>query len=523
MDIPKWEDVRPEGELAYRILKNYTRLEEKEYRPESIFSMDKAGWPGDWEGRTILALVLHSRVTGRKAAFLGAILTRLEEEFNELGYLKEILPEGVVNEQQLSGHNWLLRGLLEYYLWTGDEKAAGWAKRIVENLYLKAAGMYADYPLAPESRSLAGEAAGHVEGVAVNGWFLSTDIGCAYMSMDGLSQYYEIFKDERVAGLLDEMAANFKKIDFAGASMQTHASLSAVRGLMRYYRSTGKKDLLEQAVSFFGFYLEHGMTENYANFNWFGRPLWTEPCAIVDSYLLALDLFAETKRIIYAETAARIYYNALGFAQRPNGGFGCDECVGPDPEKGLLKAQKQNYEAFWCCSMRGAEGLSNAAGRMVFGEKGRIWFVNYFEGIYRMNGAEFHVTGRFPEEGSVDIEVTENIGTKELRLYIPEGTDQKSVRIWEGEEEKQGVWKEGFYTIPVTGCAYLKLRFELKDNDRPAAGSHTPKGWYTRWHGVQLLGKPSGDEKGCLKPVGMSIYKSKEELTETGIQVLFRD
>ena len=110
-----FEQVVPKGDLAYRMVKNYARLEGKEYRPEQIFDIDKNGWPGDWEGRTILALALLARSTGRTPAYLDAILEKLESEFNERGYLKDILPAGMANEQQLSGHNWLLRGLLETY------------------------------------------------------------------------------------------------------------------------------------------------------------------------------------------------------------------------------------------------------------------------------------------------------------------------------------------------------------------------------------------------------------------------
>ena len=56
------------GELAFRLGRNYSRLEDPMYRAAEIFQADKQGWPGDWEGRTILALCLHERISGRKAA-----------------------------------------------------------------------------------------------------------------------------------------------------------------------------------------------------------------------------------------------------------------------------------------------------------------------------------------------------------------------------------------------------------------------------------------------------------------------
>ena len=71
------------GELAFRLGRNYSRLEDPMYRAAEIFQADKQGWPGDWEGRTILALCLHERISGRKAAFLDEILEALDTQWNE--------------------------------------------------------------------------------------------------------------------------------------------------------------------------------------------------------------------------------------------------------------------------------------------------------------------------------------------------------------------------------------------------------------------------------------------------------
>ena len=74
------------GELAFRLGRNYSRLEDPMYRASEIFQADKQGWPGDWEGRTILALCLHERISKRKAAFLDEILEALDTQWNERGY-----------------------------------------------------------------------------------------------------------------------------------------------------------------------------------------------------------------------------------------------------------------------------------------------------------------------------------------------------------------------------------------------------------------------------------------------------
>ena len=120
------------GELAYRLLLNYNMLESFRYRPEYIFTADQAGWDADWEGRTILALVRLYESTKREPAFLERIIDALEEHINSKGYLGEILPEGEFSEQQLSGHNWLLSGLIEYYLINSDKRILGRINAIID-------------------------------------------------------------------------------------------------------------------------------------------------------------------------------------------------------------------------------------------------------------------------------------------------------------------------------------------------------------------------------------------------------
>ena len=79
----KWEklpfsSIQVRGDLAYRIIKNYARLESGWYKPDMVFKADQAGWPADWEGRTILALTMLAQVSGREPAYLQRILDRLD-------------------------------------------------------------------------------------------------------------------------------------------------------------------------------------------------------------------------------------------------------------------------------------------------------------------------------------------------------------------------------------------------------------------------------------------------------------
>lgn len=271
------------GDLAYRLLLNYSILESYRYRADYIFTADKSAWYGDWEGRTILALVRLCEATGREPAFLEQIIDALGEHLNEMGYLGKVFPDGEFSEQQLAGHNWLLSGLIEYYLITGKEEIYNLIENIINNLYLKAETHYCEYPI-ERNKNNGGGFSGENSG-RCGCWHLSTDIGCAFICMDALSKACLELKRWELLPLLTEMYGVFSKIDFAGLQMQTHATLSATRGVIRLYKITDEKKYLETAERIFELYVNEGMTENYANINWFGRPgqsrapLWIRLCA----------------------------------------------------------------------------------------------------------------------------------------------------------------------------------------------------------------------------------------------------
>ena len=149
----------------------------------------------------------------------------------------------------------------------------------------------------------------------------------------------------------------YLSIDKIGLRVQTHCTLSAARGMMRMYSVTEDKKYLNGAKEIYDLYVNGGgMTYVYQNLNWWGRPdTWTEPCAIVDSIMLALELYIVTKVEDYRVTAARIYHNGFSTLQRDNGGAGTDTILTADSPWDILKAQM--YEAFFCCTMRLSEGL----------------------------------------------------------------------------------------------------------------------------------------------------------------------
>ncbi len=343
-------------ELEVRILKNEARLCEPYYRIENVYQSPDADWAGDKEGRALLAFVSHYCIHGRKIPCMEEMLSSYDQKANEMGYLGACdLP--YIYEQQLSGHSWLLRGFAEYYEVFGGEAILSRIERIVQNLYLPLLGKMQTYPIAR------GEDGGGVSGNSlkeVNGWLLSTDVGCAFMSIDGLSHAYALLREkgnsirDKLYSLLIEMIDRYDSIDKAALKAQTHCTLTAARGMMRMAHLTGDDDFVRKAARIFELYVTSGMSLTYQNLNWWSRPnTWTEPCAIVDSLMLALSLYAATGDARYRTDAARIFHNGFATMQRANGGAGTDSVVIGDEKKLYCKS----YEASFCCTMRLAEGL----------------------------------------------------------------------------------------------------------------------------------------------------------------------
>ena len=333
------------------IEKNFQRLSAAPYDFEHVLRGGECAWPGDFEGRALLAFLCHYHMSGREIPCMRRLMAALPEHTNEYLFIGDVPDGRTVNEQQLSGHNWYLRALVDWAETFGDDFALRAAKSTFERLYLPALPFYDRYPL--ERNRHDGGVDGHINDT-LNGWKLSSDVGCAFMCLDGISRYFALTDDSRAAAFIEKTFGIFLRADMVARGFQTHTSLTCLRGALRYYGTTGDETYLSAVQREFDRYLRYGMTLTYENFNWFGRKdTWTEPCAVVDSLLLAVDLYRMTGGQRYLTLARRIWANGLQFCQRDNGGAGTNKCV---TEKQPV-LQISGYEASQCCTMRYAEAL----------------------------------------------------------------------------------------------------------------------------------------------------------------------
>lgn len=441
------------GELGKRIKKNIERLKSSEYCTPEIF-IGKNDWPGDWEGRTLLALCMNFQSTHEQnlkvqiMSQIQDIVDGLDGVINEHGYFGKIFENGNANEQQLSGNSWFLRAMCEYYNITNNPKVMKILRNIIDNYLLKLADYYQKYPIIAD-REIGG-VGGHLISKNGTGWMLSSDVGCAFIMLDGITNVYELTKESKLVPVIESIIKRFNNIDVIESKCQTHAVLSFVRGLLRYYKITGDKKHLNNAIEIFNIYRNNGMTLNYANYNWFTLPKWTETCAIVDSAMVAMQLYEYTQCFDYLIFINRLYLNAIRTAQRDCGGAGCETCATSEsPEIKMFM-----YEAFFCCTMRIAEGLNALVNFQLIrnGNNLIIPFHSSFEA--KIDDAIIKVVTKGTcGHKQIEINITDISKIKSLKIYIP-----KNSRVRCSEKYSQ---TDGFIIIyNFKKTVFLDITFE---------------------------------------------------------------
>jgi hypothetical protein len=487
------DNIQIEGDLQKRILRNFDRLESPRFQPvESTGCLREAwySWPGDMEGRTILSLAMLQQSVDRDAVYLQKTIDMLPGRMNNKGYFgKNYFPQ--CDEQQRSGHGWFLRGLCELYEDRKDPKVKKMIEDVVNNLVVPTAEKHKHYPIDPAKRE---KEKGGYSGEVLNNkgvWRLSTDIGCDFIFMDGVIQAADVLDRKDIYPIIDEMVARFLEVDLVAIKAQTHATLTGLRGLIRYAAITGNLNLIGEAEKRFNLYVREGSTENHMNYNWFGRPTHTEPCAFIDAFMVATQLWQVTGKTSYLEESHKIYFNGLGHGQRKNGGFGLENCSGH--EDSFLKIDSP--EAWWCCTMRGSEGLVKAA-EYSFVQSGNTLMLPFFnDATVTFNGGVLKISTAYPYEGAVTVKIesTPQAGTA-LAFFKPSWAAQTAVAL--NGKAVTITEKDHFISVNPTlkGGDTLVYTFKQEPYFADTHNIHTIKGYQKVYQGPLLLGAMAKNE-----------------------------
>ncbi len=492
MDVLNYKNIETFGDLRYRALKNFERMESELYRPDNFFKDSGYSWPGDFEGRTLLALLSDEKTTGKSATYMARIFAELEKHLNRDKYFGETVGD-FLSEQMIAGNSWFMRAVCEHYAMYNDAPSLDIIKTVADRLLLKLPPFYKKYPLKTSVRNMQGKAIGNLLSDRVDGWQLSTDTACAFIPLDGFTRIYEILPRREIKELIETAADVFCSIDKSALHCQTHASLSACRGILRWYGITGDAKYLGAAADIFKLYTEEGMTENFANFNWFGRPEWTEGCAVVDSMIVAMDLFRYTGDAYYASTVNKIYLNAFRFSQRGNGGMGCDACV--TASQPYLYGKEGIFEAYWCCSMRCGEGIYKLSEFQYLTSGDEVVVPFYNDSRARIGGVSLSQKTNYPYCGKTVFGI-ETDKPFMLKLYIPENCTDVRVngKIFEAADN--------FISVPVNKSGEYTLTF------KPVLRKAEKNGMKKYFYGDLMLGEMVGGEENsglCFKADGLTL------------------
>jgi hypothetical protein len=547
-------DIQPAGDLRERAERNFRRLHDEPFRADAVLhasTFDVA--PGDWPGRAILALTLLAQALDQEPLYLAEIVARLPEAYNAEGYLGRVHPHGEADESALAGHNALLRGLTEYILWQGDQQAGAAVARMVNSLVTPRGDLFASYPAEALARLKGGGLIGQAMTSAGAWRGLNSDIGQAFMILDGATQAYHLAPSPALAATITAIISRFAAIDSRAIGAQTHGMLTGLRGTLRWYEEVDPRpEYLDLVRRRFALYLKHATTEHHANFNWFDRPEWTEACAVVDAFTLCLSLWRLTGEISYLEEAHHIYYNALLHAQRPNGGFGCDTCVGGDGSP-FLAPEAEGFEAPWCCTMRGAEGLARAIQAGYYTRQDAVILPFFGDSVATLRLATGTLTlqqrSSYPYDGIVELEVLDaNLAARpRLELFVPSWVRRSSLRFQLNDRslpyDVDGVF--ALLPLPSVPGERLVARFDLELRWELAHNADRMPGYRRLYHGPLLLGSASatgtspggtahlmplgrgayrdGATGAVLAPLGNLTYLTEDAARASRLQVLFPD
>jgi DUF1680 family protein len=246
--------------------------------------------------------------------------------------------------------------------------------------------------------------------------------------------------------------------------------------------------------------------------------------------MIAVELYEATGECAYLETAQEIYLNAISHAQLPNGGMGLENCVGHEGQEILTFLKKKTgaiTEAYWCCSMRGADGLSYVSRNQCKKRDGAYHLIHFFDAVVKDGTTEITVKTKYPYEGRVFLSVKGGEETF-VRLFIPRC--MKNIRVNGAFAALEGQW--------LTLRAENETEF-LVEFDIPLVTKDAACGTKKLYHGLMLLGCPDESEAfpilqytgggkylaedgRCFSSVGRTAFKDEASVTAEGLRVLFR-
>lgn len=404
-ELPRLQDIALSGELGARYQAAVTNIltRRDRYSLESFRSSARAvpgalwwDWPGDQIGRWLsdvhvaTALGWPDESTQRRAV-IEAILP-LQASSGNFGIDAPTTTDGRV----VSGNAFALRGLMDTYEDTGDERLVAAARRLAR--YFDGNQAYWGHR-GPDGSTH--EFYGHC--------------------IDGLVKLHRIARDPAALQLAETLASS------AGRTHHTHHSLSMYRGLLDLYALTGNEEYLRKTQSYLDWVnanrlVTGGVPESLPSSE------QDEGCALADYIVVNLMMYAATGRDAHLDDAELTLMNHFGMNQFRTGGFGHRafgrEVVGGKNWQGWEGAYGSENPG--CCSMWGLWALAQV-GQYVFVREGNALDVNLYPSTrasFEQGRLALRLTSDYPHQRLATLTVdAAPPSMREIRFRIPRWAD----------------------------------------------------------------------------------------------------
>lgn len=420
-DLRFAQQVRATGETAERMTRAYDRLDSPPLNDPTFVLSDVSfeltrrftEYSGDISGRVLCALEMADPVLGRQAKIIPDLLA---------GFAKYQKPDGhfgadqdldkQVNQQRdmpiLWGNGRLMFALARHCLSHPDPEALKMARRLGD--YVCSTRKY--YGKEENFRN-------------VGGAYASGFTTCYPSMVDGLVALAEASGDTKYA---DEarFIAKLSLLDDAFAKHHSHGRLTTYRGMLDLDHLTGTRDFVDKVRNYCRAISAEYQLPTGGVTELFDRDYrLDEGCTEADWLWVNLLLWRATGEAAFLDVAEHTLRNHILAAQSPNGGFGHRTL------RAMMDGGKTWYgggfeplgtEAYWCCSMHGAQALAEAGRYAVVtqGDKIAVTWLAEVAAAVRIGDRTLHIvterTG--PCEWQVRVESSKP-GDVTLRLRVP--------------------------------------------------------------------------------------------------------
>lgn len=445
-------------------------------REHTTWSWTKAEQHGKWIESAYLSAVQSGdkELLDKVQHQLYRILDSQEPE----GYLGATAREYRSPERPVRGMDayelyFVFHALETVYEETGDKRALESVERLAD-YYLKyfGPGKQEFWPSKelryPENvhKELAGTSdfAGHSVHYSWEGTLLCDPITRLY-EITGKKKYLEwsqwvVSNIDRWSGWdafsrLDSVADGTLGVDKLQPYVHSHTFHMNFMGFLRLYRVTGDTTLLRKVMGAWNdiyrrqMYITGGVSvaEHYEH--GFVKPLSgniVETCATMSWMQLTQHLLQLTGDTKYADAMERLMINHVFAAQDADSGH-CRYHTAPNGAK-----PSGYFHGPDCCTASGHRIISLLP-TFFYAEKDKDFYVNqYVASEYRGKDFAFNLTGNYPEEESVKIEIMKN-ARKNIHLRMPSWCKQPEVSV------------NGEKIANVTSGSYLELDRKWKVGD----------------------------------------------------------